>query len=130
MFEVSRPVEVAVGIWSVAVLVGTLVAIPVFVVKIPEDYFVRPPPRDHAAVRVLRTIVGLALIGLGSFMLVLPGQGILTIIVGLGVLPLPAARRLMQRLLSLPRVRDATNRMRARHGKPPLMIPEHQPSFA
>ncbi len=75
---------------SVVTFVGTLVVIPVLVVRIPADYFVRPRQRatPELSARALWRLVGLILkngVGLvfvlaGLAMLVLPGQGLLCLL--------------------------------------------------
>jgi len=103
--------------------VGTLVAVPVVLVKIPDDYFARPRKARSLPLKILRTVVGLGLIALGVAMLVLPGQGILTILVGLGVLDLEIKDRLIVRILSMPKVHATIDRLRRRAGRGPLEVP-------
>lgn len=122
MFRPEGAVAIAVGVASVSFLVGAIAALPVFLVRIPSDYFVRPAPERPVATRVARAVLGVVLIVLGCIMLVLPGQGILTILVGLVVLGLPVGHRLARRLISRRAVFDATNRLRARFGRPPLIV--------
>jgi hypothetical protein len=123
MLGLSRPVEVAFGVSSVVMFVGTLVAIPLILVRVPDDWFVRPKTRHSLAKKITRTIVGLVLIALGLAMLVLPGQGILTILVGLGVLDLPFKHRLVTKLLSRPRVHEAVDKLRHKAGRGSLRLP-------
>jgi len=122
--NVSRSVEIAVTVSSIVMFVSTLVAIPVYLVRISPDHFAREAPRRSIVVRVLRTALGIALVALGLLMLVLPGQGLLTVLVGLGVLDLPIKRRAIRRILANGKVRESINRLRSKHGKPPLRIPE------
>lgn len=103
--------------------VGTMVAAPIFLVRVPDDYFARPRRPRSVPVRVLRTVLGLALVALGALMLVLPGQGIITIVVGLGVLDLPIKDRMIRRLLSLPKVHASIDKLRRKAGKGSLVVP-------
>ena len=57
---------------------------------------------------------------IGVLMLVLPGQGVLTILIGLTLLDFPGKRRFVRRLLMRPRVFRVINRLRRRFGRPPL----------
>lgn len=125
MLGMSHSVEVALGAASAVMFVATVVAVPVFFVKIPNDYFVRPRKKSSLPVAVLRNILGVALIALGVLMLVLPGQGILTILVGVSVLELPIKERVMKKLLSLPKVHHAIDALRRKAGKGSLSLP-HQ----
>ena len=84
---------------SVLMFVGSLIAVPWLVVHIPADYFLRRrrlldrwQPR-HARLRVVLLIaknaIGVVLLLAGAAMLILPGQGLLTILAGLMVLDFP-----------------------------------------
>lgn len=124
---VLQNMEVLVGlasIASIAMFVGTIVAIPWLVRRMPEDHFVSPPPQRSLPVKVGRNVVGFALIAAGTAMLVLPGQGILTILIGLSVLDLPVKHRVLRFVLLRPKVEQALQAMRRRAGKPPLVFPK------
>jgi hypothetical protein len=73
--------------------------------------------------RVLRNVVGLALIILG-FLLSLPavpGQGVLTMLVGLLLVDFPGKRRFERKLVARPGVLETMNRVRAWLRRPPLV---------
>ena len=123
MFGLSKSIELAAGIVSVGMFVGTLVAVPVFLVKVPDDYFVRRHPPSSLPLRVLRVVVAVALILLGIAMLVLPGQGVLTILVGLGILEAPLKDRVIVRILQNPSVHGPIDKLRAKAGKGSLHVP-------
>jgi hypothetical protein len=123
MLGLSHSVEVALAGASVVMFVGTVLAVPVFFARVPDDYFARPRKAHSLVVRAVRIVIGVALIALGLAMIVLPGQGILTILVGLSVLDLPVKDRLIGRLLRQPRVRHAIDAMRHKAGKGSLIVP-------
>ena len=119
------------GITSLIVFVGTLVAIPFILIRLPPDYFdvrtKRTWMRDqHPALRVIglviKDIVGLVFVLAGLAMLVLPGQGLLTILIGISLLDFPGKRRLEARIVGHPTVLNAINSLRAKFGKRPLVI--------
>ncbi|MCL4192956.1 MAG: hypothetical protein KJZ87_14575, partial [Thermoguttaceae bacterium] len=56
-------------------------------------------------------------------MLVLPGQGILSIVIGLVLTDMPGKFRLARWIVGRPVILTAVNRLRARWGRPPLVIP-------
>jgi hypothetical protein len=115
---------------SVLMFVGTLVAIPIMIVRMPVDYFVRRPIRDwpsrHAAVHIalviLKNIVGLILLLVGVAMLVLPGQGLLTILIGITLVDFPGKRRLERWVIAHRPIHQAANWIRHRYGRPPLLV--------
>jgi hypothetical protein len=73
---------------------------------------------------VLRNVVGAAVLVMGIIMLALPGQGLLTILAAITIMNFPGKRRLEQRLMMIPSVLEAINRLRRRSGRPPLMRPD------
>ena len=123
MLGVSHSVEVALGVASVVMFVGTMIAVPVFLVKIREDYFTRPKGKHPLPIKILRTVLGLALIGLGLAMIVLPGQGLLTVLVGFSILDLRLKDRVITKILGNPKVHGAIDRLRRKAGRGPLEVP-------
>jgi len=119
----SHAAEIAIAVVSIAMFVGTIVAIPIFLVRIPEDYFSRPAPKRSLPVRIARTVAGVVLIALGLAMLVLPGQGLLTVLVGLSILDLPIKTRIIRKILTNEKVRGAIDGIRRKRGKAPLIPP-------
>jgi hypothetical protein len=120
----------AVGIVSLVAFVASLLAIPYVVSRLPADFLHKQAhgicaPGGNSpgrlALRVLRNVVGLVLLLLGIVMLVLPGQGILSIVVSLVLLDFPGKRRLLRRFLSSPRVLSVGNGIRRRAGKEPFL---------
>lgn len=114
---------------SLVMFFGMLAAAPWLAIRLPRSYLqssstsvrsskVSPP------VIVLRNAAGITLILAGLAMLVLPGQGLLTLFIGLMLTDLPGKRRLMRFLLRQPRVFETINRLREKAGKPPLDAPE------
>jgi hypothetical protein len=121
------------GALSVVTFVGTLVALPLVVARLPADYFTqtpRPVRRRHApstGSRVLwrlgKNLLGILIVLVGVAMLLLPGQGILTILIGLMLLDFPGKQRLERRLVQQPSVRRVINWMRAKSHQPALELP-------
>lgn len=116
---------------GVVTFVATLVAIPLLVARIPHDYFVRRPVRDwptgnptvHLLLVAGKNLLGLLLLAAGLMMLVLPGQGMLTIFIGMLLLDFPGKRRLERRLIRIRPILAAADWMRTKRGRPPLQVP-------
>lgn len=118
---------------GVGSFLGTLGISAVVVVRIPHDYFVgdevhsllplRSPWLRWLA-RIGRNLVGVTLIVLGLLMSVpgIPGQGLLTILLGVMMVDLPRKRRLERWIVGRPSVLRTMNRLRARYGRPPLTL--------
>jgi hypothetical protein len=116
---------------SVLLLVGSLLIVGVLLVRMPADYFSRDDeafepeqPVLRLVVRLIKNAIGVVLLVAGLAMLVLPGQGLLTILVALMLLRFPGKQRLQRWVLSREPVREAVDGLRARFGRPPLDLDE------
>lgn len=123
---------VAALVWVVSFVVS-LGAITVFLVSLPPRYFLTGPERQPLAAqhplwrwtcRLLKNLLGVLLLLLGAALSVpgVPGQGLLTALVGLMLLDFPGKWRWERRLVGRPRVCAAINRLRAAWGRPPLVL--------
>jgi hypothetical protein len=122
------------GVFSVVMFVGTILAVPWLAVRIPADYFRHPhgllhlAETAHPALRILaailKNLLGVVFIVLGLAMLVLPGQGILTILLGLIFLDFPGKFALENRLIRIPHVHRSIDWIRKKAGAAPLDLPE------
>lgn len=117
-------VFVVLAVASGVLALASALLVPVLLVRLPPDYFLRPRRSRPLAVHVLRNVLGGVLVALGLALLVLPGQGVLTILFGLALLDVPFKRRALRRLLCQRNVRSAVQKLRARAGRPPLLVPD------
>lgn len=125
MPELPRALEIALVVASIAMFVGSIVAIPWLLRRMPADHFVRPPGKTALWKVLARNTIGAMLVAMGILMLVLPGQGILAILLGLSIMDLEVKHRVVRRLLCRKHIQHAVQKIRARAGKPPLVIPPH-----
>lgn len=108
-----------------------MIAIPFLVIRIPEDYFVaEKKPASHRGplrwtVWLLRNLLAFVLVLCGLLMLVLPGQGMLTILLGIACSTFPGKYRLERRIVGRPRILRALNWIREKYNKAPLLAPEN-----
>ena len=119
------------GIFSAILFIISLLSLPWLVSLIPEDYFThkqREPskwktlhPLTRIVLLALKNLLGLVLLAGGIFMLVFPGQGLLTILMGLFLVDYPGKYQLERRIATSPRVLSSINWLRAKRGKPPLI---------
>jgi hypothetical protein len=119
------------GVFSVVSFFGTLIAVPMLVARIPADYFAHdermgrsafPRPGLHLVGVLLKNILGLVLIAMGLAMLVLPGQGVITMLFGLMLMNFPGKWALQRRIVGQPRVLQGINWMRVKANRPPLVV--------
>ena len=123
-------VLIGLGASSILIFIISILGISWFVAQIPEDYFLsskRKPSKWKEQKPILRlavlfgkNIIGLSLIIGGLLMLVLPGQGLLTIVTGLLLINYPGKYKLEQKLVAIPSVFRALNWIRVKANKPPL----------
>jgi hypothetical protein len=120
------------GAISFVVFILSLLALPWLVAQIPEDYFL-PKKRQptqwkqlHPVIRLLalmgKNLIGYGLIVAGLLMLFLPGQGILTLVMGLLLVDYPGKFRLERKLVKTPAIFNSLNWLRKKAKKPPLVI--------
>jgi hypothetical protein len=117
---------------SAVMFVATLIALPAMVARIPPDYFAherRPPSRwahHHPVVRVLfhivKNAIGFVFIIAGIALLVLPGQGLLSLLIGFFMLDFPGKYRVEKWLVRRRRVLAAINWWRKRAGHAPIGV--------
>lgn len=122
-------------IWWTAIVSAVMLALavvitPWLVSRLPADYLSRSRPSSGGrcgrrgvfawARLVVRNVLGGACVALGSLLLVLPGQGILTILIGVLLMDFPGKLRMERWFLSRPRVLRAVNWVREQRGVDPL----------
>lgn len=128
--EQHAALSTAIVVGSFVFLLASLWAVHRFLVTIPPDYFQEKHKRfelwddSHAVLRwaliVGKNLLGGLLVLLGLPMLIGPGQGLLSILMGLSLLDIPGKRALERRIVQQKGVLAIVNRLRARAGSPPL----------
>ena len=129
------PVNVLVGLTVASVIgfIGSLVAIPWILIRLPSDYFDTRVPhlwmKDHHPVLriiglMIKNVIGVVFLMAGFLMLFLPGQGLLTMLIGISFIDFPNKRRLEARIVGQPTILNTINRMRHKFNKPPLTVSE------
>jgi hypothetical protein len=127
-----RSLAIGVGIFVVT-FSANLALVSLILVKIPADYFQDSARSKFMAnkspvVRLLaiigKNLAGVLLVVLGILLSLpgVPGQGVLTILLGIMLLDFPGRRSLERRIVGRPKVFNAINKLRRRFGKPPLVL--------
>ena len=125
-------VLLGIGLFLLSLAVS-LISIAVVMVKIPPDYFSPRYQRDFLpdspwhvrwGAMAVKNVLGVFLVLLGILLSLpgIPGQGILTILLGLIMLDIPGKRPLEARIIQRPTVHGAINRFRARYKRLPLQV--------
>ncbi|MBI5777127.1 MAG: hypothetical protein HY444_07030 [Nitrospirae bacterium] len=127
----TKEVLIGLTIASVVFFVGTLIAIPFILLRLPRHYFDERRPRlwmpdHHPVLRLLGLMVknaaGAVFLVVGITLLFLPGQGILTILLGVSLLDFPGKRYIERKIVGQPAVLKAINALREKYNKPPLTV--------
>lgn len=115
------------AVTSVVMVTASALLIPWLIAKLPADYFARdhhstPWENAHPLLRivliVLKNVFGLVLVGLGVLMLILPGQGVLTILAGVALIDFPGRHRVVQWIVAREPVMNALNWLRRKAKRP------------
>ena len=131
----QRVLELHVG-WLILLVglpfFGTLLLVPWLVIQLPADYFhesYRPTllwgvahPVLRALLNLGKNLLGLIVLLMGVAMLVLPGQGILTIVTGLLLMDFPGKYRFERWLVHKGPVLHLVNWLRQRAGRAVLRL--------
>ena len=127
------PVDVLIGLAVAGAIgfIGSLIAIPLILVRLPADYFDTRTPRHwmkdhHPLLRLLglvvKNVLGVVFLLAGFAMLFLPGQGLLTMLVGVSLMDFPRKRELEAKMVGQPTLLGIINTMRHKFDKPPLTL--------
>lgn len=123
-----------VGVGVVSAIISGLV-VTFVIARLPADYFINPAARHgyqfrHPILRVLlvlvRNVFGYVLIVIGIILSLpgVPGQGLLTVLMGVMLIDFPGKFRLEHWLISRGVVLRNVNRVRAKIGREPLNLGE------
>ena len=125
-------VLLGIGLFLGSLTIST-VAVAVVMVKIPPEYFSETHKREFMTDKpwlfrwgavIAKNVLGVFLIALGIVLSLpgVPGQGFLTILLGLIMLDIPGKRPIEAKIISRPAVLNAINSLRAKYNKPPLIL--------
>ena len=118
------------GSISLFVFLFSLLSIKWLVSLIPEDYFINKKDSKIKTnniliwytVLIFKNLIGYSLILGGIMMLVLPGQGLFTIIIGLMMSNYPGKYSIEKKFIAIPTILKSINWLRRKSNKPPIRI--------
>jgi MFS family permease len=121
---------------SMLTFIAGLVLAPVFITRIPVDYFSHPhrhrlsESSRHPLLRLflagVKNLLGAVLVVAGLALLFLPGQGLLMLLAGLMIMNYPGKFALERWLILRPHVLPAVNWLRVKYDHPPLLEPRDE----
>jgi MFS family permease len=119
-------VLVWIGAISLGLVLASLIGLPFLLTRIPPDYFKGKEAKFPSAGtrgwywRVAKNLLGVVLLVAGIAMLLLPGQGILTLLGALLCLDFPKKRKFERWFMQRRGVLRTVNALRARAGRAPI----------
>ena len=130
IFNVYKNLILWFGSISLFVFLFSLLSIKWFVSLIPEDYFINKKDSKIKTsnifiwyiVLIFKNLIGYSLILGGIMMLVLPGQGLFTIIIGLMMSNYPGKYSIEKKFIAIPAILKSINWLRRKSNKPPIRI--------
>ncbi len=118
---------------SLITFVLSLVLIPLVVGRLPKDCFLilhknDKPTTPTSIVSILltifRNVLGIILLLAGIIMLFLPGQGLLTILLGGLLISFPGKQKLVYAVICQPKIQQSLDWIREKRHKPPFLWPK------
>jgi hypothetical protein len=116
---------------SVGCFLLSLVALPWMVCRIPEDFFLTADFRSEQSratggrwiISGIKNLLGAGLFLVGGILLFMPGQGLLTMLMGVILMDFPGKKRVLGKLLTREDVRTSLNWIRKKMKVTPLRFP-------
>lgn len=111
--------------------IAYFIVISYIITQMDKRYFIRnktyvedpaQPSGPAYVIKSIKIIVGVFLLVCGVLMLVLPGQGLITMLIGLSLLPFPGKNKMEQNLLARKSVRSSLNWIRNKANKDPFIF--------
>jgi archaellum biogenesis protein FlaJ (TadC family) len=120
------------GAVSILTFVVSLLVVPWLILFLPANYFIQhrlkveERHQRHPVLTiilfVLRNVIGLGLLAAGIAMLILPGQGILTMVIALSVMDFPGKHHLLEKGVQNRKIQQSLNWIRGKGGKEKLIF--------
>ncbi len=118
---------------SLVTFIISLLLIPFIISKLPTDTFINIQKRARVRIRksfksylflLFANILAVFLICSGIIMLFIPGQGLLTILVGFLLLSFPGKQRVVLNLIRRQQIQKSLNWIRVKQKREPFVWPE------
>ena len=116
-------------ILSIVTIIVSLASVSILLISLPSDYFSRKKrvsrirnPILRLLLRLLKNVCGIVFLIGGFIMLFTPGQGILSLLVGVILCDFPGKRKVERKIIERPLVLSTINRIRARYNRPLIVL--------
>lgn len=112
-------------------LLAIAAVVPLVIIRLPENYFSQPHRKKteqhpHPVLRLFvlffKNMLGSLFVVAGIIMLFIPGQGVLTVLIGIMLMNFPGKYRIERWLVRNTPVLKPLNWLREKNHKPPLRL--------
>lgn len=121
------------GLLSLVTFLISMLLIPFLISRASSNYFlihatiVEQRHKRHPAIalliKIMRNSLGCILCLAGFIMLFLPGQGVITMLIGVSLLDVRGRQKMLDALIHRPSLQQALNWIRQKTGQPPFNFP-------
>ncbi len=130
-FNFSQQTLLLLTLFSLLTFLASIIFLPLLILAIPKDYFVEkerhPYHWKHGnflfrwLVLLIKNLLGYMLFIIGLALLVLPGQGILTLVAALILMDFPGKFQLMRSIARKEHIQHSLNWIRQKGNKEPFV---------
>ncbi|GAB1264652.1 hypothetical protein NBRC116493_05180 [Aurantivibrio infirmus] len=117
---------------AIVISLASMFAVPIIIIYLPTDYFTKEErgrlyyfdlhPVFHYVLVIAKNLLGLVLLAIGITLLVLPGQGLLTMLIGLLMMDFPGKYKVTRILVSKKVVHEPINWLRSKFNRDPILL--------
>lgn len=128
-----KTIVTTVSIISFVFFAASIIVLPIIITQLPANYFLNEkrltagekakPSATETLLAGFKNIIGTLLILAGIAMLILPGQGLLTILIGFSLTNFPGKYTLERKLIARPSIFKTLNWIRHKAGRKSLRRP-------
>ena len=114
----------AITLINIGTFVIFLVATFVIFAHLPRNYWINyHEGKTSLKIKCVRNVLALPVLLMGLLMLLLPGQGLLTILLALMIADFEYKHTLIDKIISKPKIRESLNYIRSKMKRPPFEWP-------
>lgn len=126
IFNFFKENLVVISILNIGVFLGFIVAIIFVFSKLPKNYWIcsQQDQESSLKMKVLRNLLAIPVAILGALMLLLPGQGLLTLLLALMLADFRLKQDWINRIIAKKKIRESLDYIRRKMGRSPFTWPE------
>ena len=125
-FNAYKQIFIVLSTLSIIALILSPLIINLILIRLPQDYFIKAKddlkPTNYI-LQFIKNLFGTILIIIGLAMFVLPGQGLITFIIGMSLVRFPGKRKLQMKIVKNHSVQKSLNWFRFKSKKTPFIFP-------